>query len=75
MRPAESAVPRRLSYLGPVRYYMELALGILMKGVGLETLWPQLLALAEAAGLLGAWSVGATEALSLRLTAAPIKHG
>ena len=48
---------RALSYLSPVRYYMELALGILMKGVGLEVLWPQLAALAAAAGVLGAWSV------------------
>lgn len=48
---------RALSFLSPVRYYMELALGILMKGVGLEVLWPQLAALAASAGVLGAWSV------------------
>ena len=48
---------RALSYLSPVRYYMEIALGILMKGVGLEVLWPQLAALAATAALLGAWSV------------------
>jgi ABC-2 type transport system permease protein len=46
-----------LSYASPVRYYMEIALGILLKGVGLEVLWPQFLALAATAGLLGAWSI------------------
>lgn len=48
---------RALSYLSPVRYYMEVALGVLMKGVGLEVLWPQLAALAVTAAVLGAWSV------------------
>ena len=48
---------RALSYLSPVRYYMELALGVLMKGVGLEVLWPQFVALAATAAVLGAWSV------------------
>lgn len=48
---------RALSYLSPVRYYMEVALGVLMKGVGLEVLWPQLAALAATTALLGAWSV------------------
>lgn len=35
-----------LSYLSPVRYYMDITLGIFLKGVGLEVLWPQALALA-----------------------------
>jgi len=35
-----------LSYASPVRYYMDIALGILLKGVGLQILWPQLLVLA-----------------------------
>ena len=48
---------RALSYLSPVRYYMEIALGILMKGVGLQILWPQFAALAATAALIGAWSV------------------
>jgi ABC-2 type transport system permease protein len=57
--PLEStpAAMRALSYLSPVRYYMEIALGILMKGVGLEVLWPQFAALAATAVVLGAWSI------------------
>jgi ABC-2 type transport system permease protein len=47
---------RALSYLSPVRYYMEVALGILLKGVGLKVLWPQFGALSATAALLGAWS-------------------
>ncbi len=35
-----------LTYLSPLRYYVEAALGIFLKGVGLEILWPQTLALA-----------------------------
>ena len=46
-----------LSYLSPVRHYMEIALGVLMKGIGLELLWPHFVALAVAAALLGTWSV------------------
>ncbi|MBI5468018.1 MAG: ABC transporter permease [Deltaproteobacteria bacterium] len=34
-----------LSYLSPVRYYMEIALGIFLKGIGLGILWPKLLAI------------------------------
>ena len=48
---------RALSYLSPVRYYMEVALGVLMKGVGFDLLWPQLAALAATSAVLGAWSV------------------
>jgi len=57
--PLESAplAMRALSYLSPVRYYMEVALGILLKGVGLEVLWPQFGALAATAAVLGAWSI------------------
>ncbi len=51
------AIMRALSYLSPVRYYMEIGLGILMKGVGIEVLWPQLIALAVTAAVLAAWSV------------------
>ncbi len=35
-----------LTYLSPLRYYVEVALGVFLKGVGLEILWPQTLALA-----------------------------
>ncbi len=35
-----------LTYLSPLRYYVTIILGIFLKGVGLEVLWPQALALA-----------------------------
>ena len=35
-----------LTYLSPLRYYVEATLGIFLKGVGLTILWPQALALA-----------------------------
>ena len=35
-----------LTYLSPLRYYVEATLGIFLKGVGLDILWPQALALA-----------------------------
>ncbi len=34
-----------LSYLDPLRYFVEVCRGILLKGVGFETLWPQVLVL------------------------------
>lgn len=34
-----------LSYLSPLTYYMEIGLGIFLKGVGIEMLWPQALAM------------------------------
>ena len=34
-----------LTYLNPVRYFMEIVRGIFLKGTGIETLWPQMLAL------------------------------
>jgi ABC-2 type transport system permease protein len=35
-----------LTYISPLRYYVEITLGIFLKGVGLNILWPQTLALA-----------------------------
>lgn len=35
-----------LTYLSPLTYYVTITLGIFLKGVGLEALWPQVLALA-----------------------------
>lgn len=35
-----------LTYLSPLRYYVEATLGIFLKGVGVDVLWPQMLALA-----------------------------
>ncbi|KKM10347.1 hypothetical protein SY88_14195 [Clostridiales bacterium PH28_bin88] len=34
-----------LSYLSPLRYYMDIVLGVFLKGVGLNVLWPQAAAL------------------------------
>jgi ABC-2 type transport system permease protein len=34
-----------VSYASPVRYYMEISLGIFLKGVGLDVLWPKFLLL------------------------------
>ena len=38
-----------ISYLSPLRYYLEIGLGIFLKGVGMTELWPQTLAM----GILG----------------------
>ena len=46
-----------LSFASPVRYYMEAALGIFLKGSGIAVLWPQFLALALFAAVLAAASV------------------
>lgn len=57
--PIES-MPRPMqwvSQLSPVRHYMEVALGVLTKGVGLQVLWPQIAALAVSATVLGTWSI------------------
>ena len=45
------AVIQPLTYLIPLRYFVIILRGIFLKGIGLETLWPQVLALA-------AWGVG-----------------
>ncbi|MBI3654815.1 MAG: ABC transporter permease [Acidobacteria bacterium] len=34
-----------LTYLNPVRYFMEIVRGIFLKGIGVSVLWPQMLAL------------------------------
>lgn len=34
---------RALTHLNPIRWYLEILRGIVMKGVGLSTLWPQVL--------------------------------
>jgi ABC-2 type transport system permease protein len=39
-----------LTYLNPLRYFMEIVRGIFLKGTGVSTLWPQMLAL----GIFGA---------------------
>ena len=35
-----------VTYVNPMRYFMEIVRGIFLKGVGLDVLWPQILALA-----------------------------
>ena len=35
-----------LTYLNPVRYFMEIVRGVFLKGTGPETLWPQMVSLA-----------------------------
>ena len=57
--PLESmpSAMRWLSYASPVRYYMEAALGIFLKGNGITILWPQLAALAAMGIALGAAAV------------------
>jgi len=39
-------VVQYLTYLNPLRYFMEIVRGVFLKGVGIETLWPRMLALA-----------------------------
>jgi ABC-2 type transport system permease protein len=34
-----------LTYLNPLRYYMEIVRGVFLKGSGLDVLWPQTAAL------------------------------
>jgi len=45
--PLESMPPffQHLSLLNPLRYYIQCLKGVLLKGVGLDVLWPQVLAL------------------------------
>jgi ABC-2 type transport system permease protein len=48
------AVIQPVTYLIPLRYFLEILRSIFLKGVGLETLWPQALALlAWGLGMLG----------------------
>jgi ABC-2 type transport system permease protein len=35
-----------ITYLNPVRYFMEIVRGVFLKGLGPAQLWPQMLALA-----------------------------
>jgi ABC-2 type transport system permease protein len=53
------AVVQPVTYLIPLRYFLVILRGIFLKGVGLETLWPQ------AAGL-AAWGIGILVLATLR---------
>jgi ABC-2 type transport system permease protein len=63
MVPVES-MPRSiqlLSYLSPLRYYLEIGLGIFLKGVGMKELWPQALAMGSLGAVIfsmGIWRFG-----------------
>jgi ABC-2 type transport system permease protein len=50
------AMPRiiqPITYINPIRYFIEIIRGVFLKGVGISVLWPQLAVLALiAAGLL-----------------------
>ncbi len=52
-----AAMPRRLQWftlINPLRYFLVVIRAVFLKGVGIDVLWPDLLALALlAAGLLG----------------------
>jgi ABC-2 type transport system permease protein len=39
-------VVQYLTYLNPLRYFIEIVRGLFLKGVGISVLWPQMLALA-----------------------------
>lgn len=53
------AVVQPVTYLIPLRYFLVILRGIFLKGVGLETLWPQALALT-------AWGIGILTLATLR---------
>jgi ABC-2 type transport system permease protein len=53
------AVVQPVTYLIPLRYFLVILRGIFLKGVGLETLWPQALAMT-------AWGVGILMLATLR---------
>jgi ABC-2 type transport system permease protein len=38
-------VVQYLTYLNPLRYFMEIVRGVFLKGTGVAILWPQMLAL------------------------------
>jgi ABC-2 type transport system permease protein len=57
--PVEGMPPamQYLSLANPIRYYMEIALGIFLKGIGWSILWPQFLAMVAIGSGLLAWSL------------------
>lgn len=54
MFPIQNMPPlvQSITYLIPFRYFLQIARGVFLKGVGVETLWPQMLALTAFAVLL-----------------------
>jgi ABC-2 type transport system permease protein len=47
-----------LTYLDPLRYMMVIIRGLFLKGVGMDVLWPQYLALATMGVVVFAGAVG-----------------
>lgn len=47
----------QITYLDPLRYFIEVCRGILLKGVGIETLWRQVLILLVFATVLMTLSI------------------
>jgi ABC-2 type transport system permease protein len=41
-----------MTYLNPLRYFMEIVRGLFLKGVGVDVLWPQMAALAVYGGVV-----------------------
>jgi len=56
-REAMPAFARGVGFLLPLTYFLQFMRGVVLKGVGIPELWPQLLALCLAAVLLVAFSV------------------
>jgi ABC-2 type transport system permease protein len=56
--PIESMPPwvQYLTYANPLRYFLVIIRGVFLKGIGLDILWPQMLALAALGGLMIALS-------------------
>jgi ABC-2 type transport system permease protein len=54
MFPIDSMPPaiQCITYLIPLRYYLQIVRGIFLRGVGIEVLWPQMLCLMLLGGLL-----------------------
>ena len=46
-----------LTYLDPLRYFLDVLRGVYLKGVGLEVLWPQFAALGALGLIMLSWSV------------------
>lgn len=57
--PVETMPPamQYLSLASPIRYYMEIALGTLLKGIGWSILWPKLAVLVAMGAALLTWSL------------------
>ena len=70
MFPIENmpAVVQPVTLLIPLRYFLVIVRGIFLKGVGLETLWPQALALAG-------WGAGDPDAGHAAVEQAPRRRG